>query len=94
MSGGWPSQAEKRAGWCGPEPLFLGATTRRAVFPPLILHGGLALTAWGPQARLQMKKNSQMAKWLGTNKNENKKRQPQERQHSDGEAVTLDRLPP
>ena len=24
MSGGWPSQAGKRAGWCGPEPFFLG----------------------------------------------------------------------
>jgi len=29
----------KNVGWCGPEPLFLAATTRPAFFAP-ILHGG------------------------------------------------------
>lgn len=40
MSGGWPSQAGKRAGWRGPEPLFLRATTRPAVFRPLFFRRG------------------------------------------------------
>jgi hypothetical protein len=40
--GGRPSQAGKRAGWCGPERSDYTA----AVFRPK----GMALTAWGPQA--------------------------------------------
>ena len=51
MSGGWPSQAEKR-GWCGPEPLFLGATTRPAFFAPILDGGCLdGLGAAGPELK-------------------------------------------
>jgi hypothetical protein len=38
----------------GAPPLWGDYTARR--FPPLILHRGLALTAWGPQAPTSNKK--------------------------------------
>ena len=49
MSGGWPSQAGKRAGWCGPEPFFLGRLHGPPFYAP-ILHGGCldGLGAAGP----------------------------------------------
>ena len=49
MSGGGQSRP-KNAGWCGPETeQSEGDYTARVFCPPFFM-GGLALTAWGPQA--------------------------------------------
>ena len=47
MSGGWPSQVGKRAGWCGPETEQGEGDYTACRFPPA---ERVALTAWGPQA--------------------------------------------
>jgi hypothetical protein len=54
MSGGWPSQAGKRAGvWCGPET----SAARRLHGPPLSAREGLALTAWGRRPLMMPNRN-------------------------------------
>jgi hypothetical protein len=94
ISGGWPSQAGKRAGWCGPEPLFLGATTRPAVFRP---HSswGLGLDGLGAASpNFQVKEVSRTAVieqetngvWAGAERRPfaiaERRKAPEERQHS------------
>jgi hypothetical protein len=88
MSGSWPSLAGKRAGVVRDRAAPWGDYTARR-FLPLILRSDLALTAWGPQVPSSNEKSQPN----GVPKRK-QKRQPQERQHSDGEAVTRDRLPP
>jgi hypothetical protein len=84
MSGGWPSQAGKRAGWCGPEPFFLGATTRPAVFRPTGCLDGLRAagpslkkTAAGPN--LEQRKSAGGCNRCGSR---SERDAPEERQHS------------
>ena len=54
MSGGWLSQVGKRAGWCGPEPFFLG----RLHGPPFFAREAGYLDGLGAAGPAFKRKNS------------------------------------
>ena len=97
MSGGWAVKAKKR-GWCGPER---SDYTARVFCPKGCLDGlgaaGPELTKWIQPKAVTDQNNGRMGGSEAETIRQHRDRlkgQPQEREHSDAEGGTRDRLPP